>query len=666
MLNMATCKCEGGDEPWTGHLHDTCPLDQSDCQHNAKLNKETCDCEFCRYPWNGGVPTYAAGDVMRVHWGPHQGKKVTYVGRSQTNGAKVVVKLNGKDIEIDVNYVKYDDANRLKNAMAGHLAGGSTCSVCNRKVGDCLHGSASVDLATCKCICPEPMVWDGEQCQTCTVDKRDCKFGSFFEKSLCKCKRCGKNFGGSSPGKCNQCAHKDDWCKNGGEMDPKTCTCKCKAGWNGDDCSEASCPVGANGKVCSGQGTCKNVNGWAYCHCHANHANADCSGSRSSGHCHTVGDPHPYNFDRLRFDWYNDGEVVLYKNTKNWEDDQMSAISTRYHSVAGNTGFAWRRRGRDGFHGHIKFMQPSRHSSCSAVHYCNNKNVCKRLSSNDCYSSRSWKELPNGLKFRFNGGGYEVQSLDGFQRVNWNSWWGPPKNRLNIYININEEKNSADGICGRHNPSNPLNPGHRWRNNIGLNSRNNGVWYRSYTPQQSQCKYPSLFDSGGSCPFSVNNGNFGNADASCGATGIPASEGTFEPSPFRFQQLGMKADGDNDNGNDAAAASKDESNPLSDLEKCPRAKLEAAPIEGGVCYTACKEEKNSEMQQGSQCWNCLNDWCTSGDASVGAAAAGAVEDTKKAVADNVKEEDALIAVDNEQAAEDAIDQERANAAAAMQ
>merc|ERR1711871_1704442 len=147
---MATCKCEGGDEPWTGHLHDTCPLDQSDCQHNAKLNKETCDCEFCRYPWNGGVPTYAAGDVMRVHWGPHQGKKVTYVGRSQTNGAKVVVKLNGKDIEIDVNYVKYDDANRLKNAMAGHLGGGSTCSVCNRKVGDCLHGAASVALSTCE------------------------------------------------------------------------------------------------------------------------------------------------------------------------------------------------------------------------------------------------------------------------------------------------------------------------------------------------------------------------------------------------------------------------------------------------------------------------------------------------------------------------------------
>lgn len=663
MLNMATCTCEGGDEPWVGHLHDTCPLTQEDCQHNSKLNEVTCDCEFCRYPWNGGaVATWAqTGQTLRVHWGAHQGKKVEYVGKASDNGVMAKVKLNGNELQIDANYLEADDADRRKDNMRGHLGGGSTCSQCNRKVGDCLHGSASIDFDTCKCVCPEPQVWTGEQCEVCGVSKYDCKYGSFFEKPLCMCKRCGENFAGSSPGKCNQCKHSDDWCKNGGTMDKKTCTCKCPTGWSGADCSEGSCPTGPNGKICSGQGTCKNVNGWAYCHCHANHAGADCSESRTSGHCHTVGDPHPYNFDNQRFDWYNDGENLLYKNVRNWEEDQMNCITTRYHSVAGNTGFAWRRRGKDGHFGHLKFLQHNSNSPCAAVFYCNNKNVCGSLGGGNCYGNTGWKEMPNGLKFRYNGGGYNVESVDGFNRVSWNSWWGPPKRRYNIYIDINEPINSAIGVCGRHNKGNPLGRGQpRWRNNLGLRSRNNGDWYTTFTPQKGH-KYDSLFDSGGNCPFNVAGGSFtGNPVGSC-PTYTPTSEGKPPPSPFltaaRFQEL--KGEEDQDASEQPTEEEKDEKNPNSDLAKCNKAKREAAVADGGICHEICAKEKLDALNQGGQCWNCLNDYCTSGDASMGATAVAADQSFQKSTADNVQKEAALQGVDSEQAKEDEVDAERA-------
>ena len=41
-----------------------------------------------------------------------------------------------------------------------------------------------------------------------------------------------------------------------------------------------------------------------------------------------------------------------------------------------------------------------------------------------------WMTLPNGLKYMYDGGGYKIESPDGLVKAYWNSWWGPPYQRL--------------------------------------------------------------------------------------------------------------------------------------------------------------------------------------------------------------------------------------------
>lgn len=191
----------------------------------------------------------------------------------------------------------------------------STNLWCRRNVGDCLHASSTVDLETCKCVCPNPAVWNGDSCEVCTVTKYDCLYGSFFEKAQCKCKQCGADFAGVTAGKCNKCGFT---CKNGATQDAGTCACSCAAGWQGKDCGEASCPA-LNGKMCNGHGSCV-ASGIAHCQCNGGWGGADCGGTNTNnGHCHSVGDPHPQNMDGCTFDWYNDGEIVFYKDVDGWE-----------------------------------------------------------------------------------------------------------------------------------------------------------------------------------------------------------------------------------------------------------------------------------------------------------------------------------------------------------
>jgi len=95
---------------------------------------------------------------------------------------------------------------------------------------------------------------------------RDCKdfspkCGSTYTKSMCLTKRdlMEKN----CPHMCNLCRCPLQ-CKNGGQVDQKTCTCTCYGKWKGADCSQKICDQGWYGENCEkrcfdkvGTDTCK-------------------------------------------------------------------------------------------------------------------------------------------------------------------------------------------------------------------------------------------------------------------------------------------------------------------------------------------------------------------------------------------------------------------------
>lgn len=72
----------------------------------------------------------------------------------------------------------------------------------------------------------------------------------------------------------------------------------------------------------------------------------------------------------------------------------------------------------------------SGNSKAMAVQYCNNEGACRKMSGGNHNTQGGWMTLPNGLKYMYDGGGYKIESPDGLVKAYWNSWWGPPYQRL--------------------------------------------------------------------------------------------------------------------------------------------------------------------------------------------------------------------------------------------
>lgn len=253
----------------------------------------------------------------------------------------------------------------------------------------------------------------------------------------------------------------------------------------------------------------------------------------------------------------------------------------------------------------------------------------------------------------------------------------------NVYLNINRPKGGADGICGRNDPSHKLKGcGGGWRNNLGMTSRNSGEWWRDYNPQNGGTKYPvSLFDAGGNCPFSVNAGNYGTSvNNACGVSyngnfNTAAAPPKFVFSPHRrpwnarFQQV--KDDDDDDS---TAAATQVVAAEETPILACPLAVREMAVkspttpggVDAGVCHSTCASEQNMApgAQLGDQCWNCINDFCTSGDPGTASNARDAIGATKAGTAAADQAAQVTGAVGKEEEGETALDQQRIDQAKA--
>ncbi len=128
-------------------------------------------------------------------------------------------------------------------------------------------------------------------------------------------------------------------------------SCACKPGWIGETCDELACPVGNGGLLCSGQGKCvgplRNPP-TRDCECEASFTGEACEIRRGDWNgygrtCSAVGDPHWYTFDGAWLNVYRPHvyvEMLYYMNPQPWaqkpEDREAIVAYTKpWGSMAG-------------------------------------------------------------------------------------------------------------------------------------------------------------------------------------------------------------------------------------------------------------------------------------------------------------------------------------------
>ncbi|XP_052093281.1 cysteine-rich venom protein Mr30-like isoform X2 [Mytilus californianus] len=107
---------------------------------------------------------------------------------------------------------------------------------CANKLCDCdkvcLNGG-SLDLSTCTCNCKSG--YSGPDCSLNCATKTDPGYcGTQYPPSYCAT---FSNVPSDCPHMCQICPNCDIVCLNGGSLDLSTCTCNCKSGYGGPDCS---------------------------------------------------------------------------------------------------------------------------------------------------------------------------------------------------------------------------------------------------------------------------------------------------------------------------------------------------------------------------------------------------------------------------------------------
>ena len=152
---------------------------------------------------------------------------------------------------------------------------GRECQHCGTEQKDCLHGS-TLDALKCKCIAPAKSFWDGSFADKCTLKAVDCKNGGVLDQKSCKCIECNDGFKGKL---CQQCNRVQEQCKQGALLDTTSCKCSIDCPTGGIFCEQ--CPLGTNGKACSGYGSCKN----GKCLCMGSYSGKSCSEKQNVHKC---------------------------------------------------------------------------------------------------------------------------------------------------------------------------------------------------------------------------------------------------------------------------------------------------------------------------------------------------------------------------------------------
>merc|ERR1711968_108865 len=145
--------------------------------------------------------------------------------------------------------------------------GGVLCDICELKESDCMRGS-SLNATSCKCEINCPFGLTGAKCDKCNMSTALARCthateATTVDEVTCRCKQCESGWGGAT---CNKCLTPPTFCGVGGELDTKTCTCKCKGQWTHTPegsctlCNISKCMHGGhlNSRTCS----CKCSNNW--------------------------------------------------------------------------------------------------------------------------------------------------------------------------------------------------------------------------------------------------------------------------------------------------------------------------------------------------------------------------------------------------------------------
>lgn len=124
------------------------------------------------------------------------------------------------------------DAEACKCNHCAPFTSGTLCDQCSLKDTDCANG-AFLNVSSCKCEINCPFGFGGAKCDTCNTTWDNARCVNKVEETIvdplsCKCKKCAPGWGGRT---CNVCMLQADFCLNG-EVDPKTCSCKCQKPWS--------------------------------------------------------------------------------------------------------------------------------------------------------------------------------------------------------------------------------------------------------------------------------------------------------------------------------------------------------------------------------------------------------------------------------------------------
>merc|ERR1711968_206792 len=487
-LDVENCTCvEPGKKEcprgYTGATCGGCTLKQSDCLNNGVLNKEACMCEECE-PWGGKRCSVCTLKDQQCGHGTIADKVNCQCKHSQGTPAK---------------------------PCGPNAWGGVLCNICQMLETDCQHGSI-LNKKKCRCvknaqsdICPNP--WKGIYCEACSErrlfenDVANCQNGGKLDRQKCQCVGCDEGWAGA---KCSVCNRKNVDCKNGAALDPELCRCSepngvgCPMPWVGPYCDKCAltaksckagtfdatsckciCPEGHKGLFCQISAACpKNCNGKGKCvknTCQCNpgwgspslNSENPCSvKAKRTGWCYSVGDPHPRTFDGFRFDTYERGEFVYYKDTIDPFEEEVHVTHTmlRNSDRSGVSGLALRYKESPDSTGRDTVVV----TSCTGSQWCNRDfsvsyNCDWHAPDGSSWHDKAWRwggvTFPNGIYLNLRNMVMENKKTGLY--INWSNWGGwYGSNRFtrmwNLYVRARLPRDGrARGYCGNFD-------GNRW------------------------------------------------------------------------------------------------------------------------------------------------------------------------------------------------------------
>jgi hypothetical protein len=257
-VDNRSCSCVDCDGAWTGNLCEKCAKPATDCLNGGTVNQESCACQ-CQIPFFGAscekkpaLPCFHGSEwnaklerceSCSGHWIGDQCNTCALDASACQQwtldpavceckdglGATVEPPCTLNSTDCMHGAVLDSVSCKCKGCAVG--TSGKRCEQCDLKVQDCANG-ASLNTSSCKCEIDCPFGFSGAKCDVCnmTWDSARCVHSvqdTIIDPLSCICKKCAPGWGGNT---CNTCMLQADYCFNG-EVDQKTCSCKCKAPW---------------------------------------------------------------------------------------------------------------------------------------------------------------------------------------------------------------------------------------------------------------------------------------------------------------------------------------------------------------------------------------------------------------------------------------------------